>query len=71
MILKISLRAKAGVPKTFVKQKLQLHSLYFPQNMLMLTESHGEFSVLHFARLAIDPQVPKLKIRGVCDSLCI
>ena len=46
MILKISLRAKAGVPKTLVKQKLRLHSLYFPQNTLMLTESRGEFSHL-------------------------
>ena len=39
MILKISLREKAGDPKTLVKQKLRLHSLYFPQNTLMLTES--------------------------------
>ena len=39
MILKISLRAVASVPKT--------HSLYFPQNTLMLTESRGEFSDLH------------------------
>ena len=44
MILKISLRAKAGVPKTLVKRKLRLHSLCFPQNTLMLTESRGEFS---------------------------
>ena len=47
MILKISLRAKAGVPKTLVKQKLRLHSLYFPQNTLMLTESRGKFDDLH------------------------
>ena len=47
MILKISLRAKAGVPKTLVKQKLCLHSLYFPQNSLTLTESRGELSDLH------------------------
>ena len=47
MILKISLRAKAGVPKTLVKRKFRLHSLYFPQNTLMLTESRGEFSDLH------------------------
>ena len=47
MILKISLRAKAGVPKTLVKQKLPLHSLYFPQNTLLLTESRGEFSDLY------------------------
>ena len=47
MILKISLRAKADVPKTLVKQKLRLHSLYFHQNTLMLTESRGEFSDLH------------------------
>ena len=47
MILKISLRAKAGVPKTLVKQKFHLHSLYFPQNKLTSTESRGEFSDLH------------------------
>ena len=47
MILKISLRAKAGVPKTLVKRKFRLHSLYFPQNRVMLTESRGEFSDLH------------------------
>ena len=48
MILKISLRAKASVLKTLaVKQKLRLHSLYFPQNTLMLTESRREFSDLH------------------------
>ena len=47
MILKISLRVKAGVPKTLVKQNLRLHSLYFPQNSLTLTESSGEFSDLH------------------------
>ena len=47
MILKISLRAKAGVPKTLVKQKLRLHFLYCPQNTLMLTESRGEFSDSH------------------------
>ena len=46
-ILKISLKAKAGVPKTLVKQKLRLHSLYFPQKTLLLTESRGEFSDLH------------------------
>ena len=42
MILKISLRAKA-----LVKRKLRLHFLYFPQNMLILTESRWEFSDLH------------------------
>ena len=47
MILEISLRAKAGVFKTFVKQKNRLCSLYFPQNTPMLTESRGEFSDLH------------------------
>ena len=47
MILKISLRAKAGVPKTLVKQKLRLHSRYFPPNTLVLTESRVEFSDLH------------------------
>ena len=39
MILKISLRAKDGVPKTLVKQKLRLHSLYVLQNTLMLGDS--------------------------------
>ena len=39
--------AKAGFPKTLVKQKLRLHFLCFPQNALMLTESRGEFSDLH------------------------
>ena len=47
MILKISLRAKAGVPETLMRRKLRLHSLYFPQNSLTLTESSGEFSDLH------------------------
>ena len=47
MILKISLRAKAGVPKTLVKHKLRLHSLYFSQKTVMLTEFRGEFSDLH------------------------
>ena len=42
MILKISLRAKAGVPKTIVKRKLRQHSLYVSQNTLMLTESNLE-----------------------------
>ena len=45
--LKVSLNSKAGVPKTLVKRKLRLHSLYFPQNTVMLTESRGEFSDLH------------------------
>ena len=47
MILNISLRAKAGVPKTLVKRKFRLHSMYFPQNSLTLTESSREFSDLH------------------------
>ena len=47
MILKISLRAKGGVPKTLLEQKHRLHFLYFPQNTLMLTESREEFSDLH------------------------
>ena len=47
MILKISLRAKASVPKTLVKRKFRLYSLYFPQKTLVLTESRGEFSDLH------------------------
>ena len=45
--MKISLRAKAFVPKTLVKQILRLHYLYFPLNTLMLTECRGEFSDLH------------------------
>ena len=48
MILKISLRANAGVPETLVKQKLRLPSLCFPQNTLMSTESRREFSDLHY-----------------------
>ena len=36
-----------GVPKTLVKQNLRLHSLYFPQDSLTLTESSEEFSDLH------------------------
>ena len=47
MILKISLRAKGGVPKTLLEQKHRLNLLYFPQNTLMLTESREEFSDLH------------------------
>ena len=47
MILKISLRAKAGFPKTLVKGKHRLHFLYFPQKTFILTESRGEFSDLH------------------------
>ena len=47
IILKISLRAKAGVPKTLLKRKHCLHFLYFQQHTLMLIESHGEFSDLH------------------------
>ena len=47
MILKISLRAKGGVPKTLLEQKHRLNFLYFPQNTLMLTKSREEFSDLH------------------------
>ena len=47
MILKVSLRDTAGAPKRLVKRKLRQHSLYLPQNKLMLTESRGEFSDLH------------------------
>ena len=47
MILKISLKGKAGVPKTLVKQNLHLHSQYFLQITVMLTASRGEFSDLH------------------------
>ena len=46
LILKISLRAKADIPKTLVTRLLRLHSLYFPQNILLLTKSRGEFSDL-------------------------
>ena len=48
MILKISLRAKAVVPKTVVKQTFCLHSLYFHQNTLMLTESRESYERIHF-----------------------
>ena len=58
IILKISFRAKAGVSETLAKRKLCLHSLYFPQNSLTLTESSGEFSDLHsildFVRFVIE-----------------
>ena len=37
----------SGIPKTLVKRKTRLHSLYFPQNTLVLTESRGEFHDLH------------------------
>ena len=47
MILKISSRGKASVPKTLVKRNLRLHSLYLVQNTHMFTESRGEFSDLH------------------------
>ena len=47
MILKISLKAKAGVPKTLVQRKRRLHSLYFPQNTHMFTEFLGELRYLH------------------------
>ena len=47
MILKISLRTKAGVLKTLLKRNLRLHSLYFSQNTVMLAEPRGEFSDLH------------------------
>ena len=47
MSLKISLRAKAGVPKTLVKQNIPLQSLNFTQNTLLLTDFCGEFSDLH------------------------
>ena len=41
IILNISLRANASVPKTLVRRKLRLHSLYFHHTTLMLTESRG------------------------------
>ena len=46
-------KGKSCVPKTLVKQKLRLNSLYF--HTLMLTESRGEFSDLHsiFRRRAL------------------
>ena len=55
--MKISLWVKVGVPKTLVKRKLRLHSLYFPQNTLMLTESRGNSVIcilfLDYVRFAI------------------
>ena len=47
MILKISLKAKAGVPKTLVQRKRRLHSLYFPQNTHMFTEFLVRFATAH------------------------
>ena len=67
MILRISLRAKAGVPKTLVKRKFRLHSLYVPQHSLTLTESNVEFSDLHsildFTRFAIGETCFKMSNR--------
>ena len=76
MILKISLRAKGGVPKTLLEQKHRLNFLYFPQNTLMLTESREEFSdlhsifrlralryCLHFASLLLDSYLTHVKCR--------
>ena len=67
MILKISLRAKAGVPKTLVKRKLRLHSLYFPQNALTLTESSGEFGDLHSIFSALRYSTSKVNKSGVIN----
>ena len=62
MILKISLRAKGGVPKTLLEQKHRLNFLYFPQNTLMLTESREEFSDLH--------SIFRLRALHYCDAHC-
>ena len=74
MILKTSLRAKAGVPKTLVKQRLHLHSVYFPQNTLMSTESRGEFSDLHsiFRLLALrhSCEIRRLNIKSFSNLRC-
>ena len=48
------LRAKVGVPKTLVKQKLCLHSLCFPQNTLMFTASRVNPSASIFPNAAED-----------------
>ena len=68
MILRISLRAKAGVPKTLMKQKLRLHSLYFSQNKLMLTESRGEFSDLHYSFRLRVPRNCSQPLHNVSDN---
>ena len=49
-----TLRAKAVLSKTLFKRKVRLHSLHFPQNTLMLTDSRVEFGVLDFVRFAIE-----------------
>ena len=49
------------VPKTLVKRKLRPHSLYFPQNTLMLTESRAEFSDLH-SILRLDVRFALLRV---------
>ena len=69
MILKISLRVKAGVPKTPVKLKIHLHSLYSPQNTLMLTESRGELSDLHSIRLPALRYCPKTSLLATIFSI--
>ena len=61
MILKISLRAKAGIP---VKQNLRLHFLYFSQNTPMLTESRGELGDLH----SIFFRLPELRYHNTLVS---
>ena len=53
MILKISLRAKASVPKTLVKQKLRLHSLYLVQLLSLEGNSVICILFLDFVRFPI------------------
>ena len=70
MILKISLRVKAGVPQTLVKRKLRLNSLYFPQKPLMLTKSRGELSDLHsILRLHALRYCPKISLLATIFSI--
>ena len=66
MILKISLRAKGGVPKTLLEQKHRLNFLYFPQNTLMLTESREEFSDLHSIFRLRALRYHRAKWRDIC-----
>ena len=46
MILKISLGAKAGVPKTLVQRKLRLHSMHLSQNTLMSLAGNSVIYIL-------------------------
>ena len=64
-------KAKAGVPKTLVKQKLDLHYVYFPQNTLT---SRGEFSDLHsifrLPALRYSCEIRSLNVKSFSNLRC-